>query len=271
MRTKIEGALAYIERTQNVHILYAAEAGSRAWGFESPDSDWDVRFVYVRPLNWYLNISEGRNVLDSYHHMVQGTEFDDPLLDITGWDLKKAFKMLRKSNPQLLEWLNSPIVYRNAYDSAAKDLRTASENVLRMQPLREHYHGMAKGNFREYLQGEVVRYKKYLYVIRPLLAVTWVRLYATVPPVSFNELLNGVISTYDNWLALETSIKKLLEIKRTSNEIDGAPADPVLHAWIEEQLALPSTPNDEPVSDYDLDDCFRVMLYNYSESWFSAR
>jgi uncharacterized protein len=261
MKERIQRALAHIELTQNVRVLYAAEAGSRAWGFESPDSDWDVRFVYVRPVEWYLSISEGRDVLDSYHSMVAGTEFDDPLLDITGWDLKKAFKMLRKSNPQLLEWLNSPIVYR---DMASENLREVSNQMLRMYPLQTHYHGMAKGNFREYLQGPVVRYKKYLYVIRPLMAVTWVRMYGSAPPVSFDQLMQGVIFTYDDWQALESSIQRLLAVKRQSTEVEGAPADPVLHAWIEKQLALKGLESEERVAEYDLDSRFRDMLRQFA-------
>jgi predicted nucleotidyltransferase len=264
VKEKILGALEHIERTQNVRILFAAEAGSRAWGFESPDSDWDVRFVYVRDFNWYLTITEGRDVLDNYHSMVAGTEFDDPLLDITGWDLKKTFKMLRKSNPQLLEWLSSPSIY---IDRAATDLRNAATRALHLYPLQAHYHGMAKGNFREYLQGPEVRYKKYLYVIRPLMAATWIRTFKTMPPVEFDAIVRGVLNTYDNPDELNASVQKLLAVKRKSNEVDAAPADPVLHAWIEQQLKLGGIDNDSADErDIDLDYVFRYMLYHYAAS-----
>jgi len=261
MKDKILRALAHIEEKQGVRILFAAEAGSRAWGFESPDSDWDVRFVYVRDFNWYLNITEGRDVLDNYHSMVVGTEFDDPLLDITGWDLRKTFKMLRKSNPQLLEWLASPSIY---IDRAAPDLRSAAVQTMRMYPLQAHYQGMAKGNFREYLQGPQVRYKKYLYVIRPLMAATWVREYGSLPPVEFDKILQGVLHLYDNPEELKCVSSKTVAVKRKSNEVDAAPADPVLHSWIEQQLKIKGIDKDYDGSDFDLDYVFRSMLYNYT-------
>jgi len=97
--------LAAIEHTELVHILYACESGSRAWGFASPDSDYDVRFIYVRPRDWYLSIDLERR-RDVIERPIEG------VLDINGWDLRKALQLMRKSNPPLFEWLHSPLVYR---------------------------------------------------------------------------------------------------------------------------------------------------------------
>lgn len=91
-----------IERKENVKIIYAVESGSRAWGFDSQDSDYDVRFIYVRPLNDYLSLEDIKDTIDY--------ELND-VFDINGWDLKKALKLLYKSNPTLYEWKASPIVY----------------------------------------------------------------------------------------------------------------------------------------------------------------
>ena len=95
--------IAEIEQKENVKILHCVESGSRAWGFSSPDSDFDVRFIYVRPKEFYLRLDQTRDVIE--------WQLDD-VLDINGWDLKKALTLLYKSNPTLFEWNNSPIVYK---------------------------------------------------------------------------------------------------------------------------------------------------------------
>ena len=109
MKSRILSHLREIETTENVRIVYACESGSRAWGFPSADSDYDVRFLYVHPLEWYLSVDVKRDVIE---RPLQGG------LDISGWDLKKALQLFRKSNPPLLEWLGSPIVYLEQYSTA---------------------------------------------------------------------------------------------------------------------------------------------------------
>jgi uncharacterized protein len=104
---EIQACLSDIEKTHQVKIIYSCESGSRAWGFPSADSDYDVRFLYLHPVDWYLSIEDKRDVIEV------------PIknkLDITGWDLRKALQLFRKSNPPLLEWLGSPIVYWERYD-----------------------------------------------------------------------------------------------------------------------------------------------------------
>lgn len=102
MEDTIRSRLDAIQASENVCIVYACESGSRAWGFPSADSDYDVRFIYVRPVEWYLSIDDKRDVIEC--------PVEDGL-DINGWDLRKALRLSRKSNPPLLEWLGSPIVY----------------------------------------------------------------------------------------------------------------------------------------------------------------
>ncbi len=103
MRKKIKEQLRRIEDAENIKILLAVESGSRAWGFASPDSDYDVRFVYIRSLEDYLRLDATRDVIE--------LPIDD-VLDINGWDLQKTLRLLHKSNPTLFEWFSSPIVYK---------------------------------------------------------------------------------------------------------------------------------------------------------------
>src|SRR5947209_3872560 len=102
MKDKIIAKLYEIEKEQSVKILYAVESGSRAWGFASKDSDYDIRFIYVHPIDWYISIEEKRDVIE---YPVKD------LLDFSGWDIRKALQLYKKSNPPLYEWLVSPIVY----------------------------------------------------------------------------------------------------------------------------------------------------------------
>ena len=157
MQQAIQEALQRIETTDDVRVLFAVESGSRAWGFASRDSDWDVRFVYIRRPGWYLSVQRRRDVLEYPL---------DSDLDVSGWDVKKALGLFAKSNPPLLEWLRSPIVYREAF-SLAQTLRTLSAQYFSSRSVLHHYFHMAEGNYREYLQGDPVRVKKYFYVLGP--------------------------------------------------------------------------------------------------------
>lgn len=167
MVQKIVQQLKNIEEQRNVKIIFACESGSRAWGFPSQDSDYDVRFIYVRTIDSYLSISEQRDVIE--------LPISD-LLDINGWDLRKALNLLRKSNPPFLEWLQSPIIYYED-PSVMDQIRNLAVNVFSVKATLHHYLSMAKGNFREYLQGDLVRAKKYFYVLRPILACLWIENY----------------------------------------------------------------------------------------------
>lgn len=275
MRQKVKAALRFIEAERDMRVLFAVESGSRAWGFHSPDSDYDVRFVYVRPVESYLTIGQRRDVFDSFKSLSAGTEFDDPLLDIVGWDITKTLHLLRKSNPQLHEWLNSPIVYEHYAPISMAHLRLIATRAIDPIAVHAHYYGMATGNFREYLQGDMVRYKKYLYVIRPLLAAQYVRDFVKIPPVDFSMLEHETVGKHSK--AFQEALKRLLHAKMYAPEIKEAPRDQVLHDWIEEQLALRWSITDElrnaeraDISE-KLDKTFRRVLMQTTPDWFSAR
>jgi predicted nucleotidyltransferase len=161
IQEQIHVALNTIERDEDVHIFYACESGSRAWGFPSADSDYDVRFLYIHPTPWYLSID-----IETRRDVIERPINDQ--LDVVGWDLRKALKLFRKSNPPLLEWLTSPIVYTERF-GIAEQLRQLVPTYYSPTASFYHYLHMAQGNFRDYLRGEMVWIKKYFYVLRPYL------------------------------------------------------------------------------------------------------
>ena len=132
--------LSRIEEEEDLTILLAVESGSRAWGFPSPDSDYDVRFIYVRPAEHYLRLEKRKDVVELP---------PDDVLDINGWDFDKTLRLLHSSNPTLFEWMSSPVIYRKhrEFDSL---MANASDYFLSL-PGMYHYLNMADGNYREFL------------------------------------------------------------------------------------------------------------------------
>lgn len=222
MKKIITGELEKIERENNVKILYAVESGSRSWGFPSKDSDYDVRFIYVHPMEWYLTIDEKRDVIE--------LPIND-VLDINGWDLRKALQLLRKSNPPLLEWIASPIVYfENQH--FIETLKEVKEQSFKPEACMFHYLNMAKNNYRDYLQRDEVKIKKYFYVIRPILACQWIEKYATTPPVEFETLLHELVEDQ----LLHNEITMLLDRKKRGDEMDLEPRIEVINTFIESEI-----------------------------------
>ena len=221
MQEKIFQKLQDIEKGNDVRILYAAESGSRAWGFASTDSDYDVRFIYIHPPGWYLTIEKKRDVIE----YLKGD------LDFAGWDIRKALALFRKVNPPLLEWLHSPIVYMDEYN-LANQLREISKEVFNPRTCIYHYLHIAKGNFRNYLKGKTVKLKKYFYVLRPLLACNWIKEKNSFPPVEFQRVLDNV--------KVDTELRKivlhLLEKKKDGTELDTGARIPVLNDFLENQI-----------------------------------
>ncbi len=227
-----------------LRILYACESGSRAWGFPSRDSDYDVRFLYIRPLDWYLSIDEGRDVLE----VTSGG-----IIDLSGWDIKKALRLLRKSNPPLLEWLNSPIVYEESY-GVTKRLRSLIPEYYSPRSCLYHYVHMAKGNFRDYLTHETVWVKKYFYVLRPILACRWIESGRGVVPMEFQKLVERTIEPGP----LKSEILALVDRKRAGEELDMGPRIPLVSNFIESEIGrlaevrietAPRTPSSEKLND----------------------
>lgn len=223
MTPAILDALANLERAHDVRVLFAAESGSRAWGFASPDSDYDVRFVYCHPRDWYVSVFEARDVLEA---MLPGD------LDLSGWDLRKTLRLFAKCNLALNEWLGSPIVYRA--DAAFADALRA-QIPRHFQPARAlfHYLGMARGTYADHLSGEAVRLKKVFYFLRPILACRFIEHARTQPPTEFARLLAA------DWVtpAEREFIAELQLRKERASERDAEPLAGPIRAWMHEQMA----------------------------------
>lgn len=222
MREVILQKLQELEKTEGVTILHAVESGSRAWGFPSPDSDYDVRFFYVHPREHYLRLDRTRDVIERP---------SDEVLDINGWDLDKTLRLLHASNPTLFEWSQSPIVYTTT------ELFQSFQPIIRAyfsaKPGLWHYLSMAEGNYREYLRGEQVKAKKYFYVLRPLLACRWILEQGTPPPMLFTDLVETQLEQ-----KLQPVVEDLLRVKIGTPEIGLVPRIDALNVFIEENLAI---------------------------------
>lgn len=203
MRETILAKLDEIEKRENIKIIHCIESGSRAWGFASPDSDYDVRFIYVRPKEFYLRLDKTRDVIEWQL---------DETLDINGWDLQKALTLLHKSNPTLFEWNSSPIVYRTTDEW--QRISTIINRYFVAKSGLYHYLSTAKSNYREYLKGETVRLKKYFYVLRPLLACKWILAEGTPPPMLFRTLMKKYLDE-----EIKPDVEKLLNMKINTPEI----------------------------------------------------
>ncbi|WP_066252304.1 nucleotidyltransferase domain-containing protein [Neobacillus drentensis] len=251
MKEKILTEIKKIEEHDDVKICLAVESGSRAWGFPSKDSDYDVRFIYVHKKDWYLSIDQKRDVIE--------LPIND-LLDINGWELRKALKLFRKSNPPLMEWLHSGIVYYQAYSLVDK-LKAIQNQVFLPQSALYHYLNMAKGNFRDYLRGDHVKIKKYFYVLRPVLACIWIERYNSVPPIEFQTLVEELLEEGQ----LKEEIHTLLERKISGDELDLEPKLTVINEFLEKEInRLEEYTKTLKVSKKDmtplLDDLFREVL-----------
>lgn len=232
---KIEERLRQIEADESVRILYACESGSRAWGFASPDSDYDVRFIYVRPKEWYLSIDveNRRDVIEPKN---------EGILDLSGWDLRKTLQLLRKSNPPLLEWLRSPIIYLEI-PPIVSELRRLAAEYYSPAACHYHYRSMARNNYRDYTQHDEVPLKKYFYILRPLLAMQWIEAGYGGVPMEFQALVDRMVPAGP----LLSAIEDLLRNKRDTDEQSLGPRIPAIADFIDAELErLETTTPDHP-------------------------
>lgn len=256
VREEILRRIAEVEKQHQVKVLYAVESGSRAWGFASSNSDYDVRFIYAHSLDWYLAVD-----LEDKRDVIEYPIVDD--IDINGWDIRKALKLFWKSNPTFIEWLQSPIIYVDNGDFALQ-AKNLLPQIAHSHKGMYHYLHMAKGNYRHYLKADNVPLKKYFYVLRPLLAIMWLEIYDEPAPIEF-DVLRKLIT--DN-KPLDNAITQLLVQKRNSTEKELIPAVPVINQFIESELArhalfLPN--NTAKAANFEqLNQLFRTVVNAYS-------
>jgi uncharacterized protein len=223
---QIDIALHKIEVEKNIDIIYAVEAGSRAWGFASPDSDYDVRFIYAYPIREYLRIDLSQDAIER----IEGN------IDLAGWDIFKAARLLRKSNPPLMEWLFSPTVYiETPYIQQLRDIARHNYSSLAVY---YHYSRMACNNYRQYITNKTdngtteVPIKKYLYAVRPILALLYFEQHNSLPPINFLETMREVELETD----ISNAILELVEKKQAGLELGKGKPIPVLNEFIEQHL-----------------------------------
>jgi predicted nucleotidyltransferase len=251
MRTVIKEKLAAIEQEHEVTILYACESGSRAWGFPSKNSDFDVRFIYVHPKNWYLSIIEKRDVIELPV---------DGLLDINGWDLRKSLRLMRKSNSPLNEWLSSPIRYR-CPDTVVEPLMALAGSAFLPESSAHHYLSMAKSGLAKARKKSTTSIKNYLYTIRVLLCCQWIVTRLCQPPMHIAELMDAMIS--DPTAPLFRYVAQLIQMKTENDEKAAIERYQWFENYIWNQIValgkrIPKNPDKLPVIEFDR--VFRKML-----------
>jgi uncharacterized protein len=217
MKDLIIGKIEELAADNSVRILYACESGSRAWGFPSPDSDYDVRFIYANKLTSYLSLHDKKDTIDVPVN---------PVLDINGWDIRKSLKLFTKSNGPLYEWLQSPIVYKEE-PGFRSELTELFPKFYSLIAGYHHYFSMARNVFENDLSGNEVKLKKYFYALRPLLACQWIIHNKTVPPMEFSTL--RILITDNN---LNNRIDQLLDEKKISDEKTSIKPIDEIQRWI---------------------------------------
>jgi len=250
VRETILEQLDSIEREHDVVMIFAVESGSRAWGFPSIDSDYDVRFVYAHKANWYLSIAPGRDVIEIPV---------DPVLDVNGWDVRKALQLLRKSNIALMKWLSSPIQYR-CNEKLFAIFRSVVPHGFQEHTSARHYLSMAKSNIPK-THGHNVRMKSYLYALRPLLCCKWIVDRGTQPPMLFRKLIEEYLAGTETGDA----INALIRIKESRSETATVTKNDTLNTFIAtefDELAS-RCPNECNLPDVGVfDDAFRQIIMN---------
>lgn len=251
MKRRILDELKRIEEVKGVKILMAVESGSRAWGFASSDSDYDVRFIYKRPVFEYLKLEKTRDVIELPI---------DRELDINGWDLSKTLRLMHNSNPTLFEWIGSPVRYMDT------DFKEQLSGLMKKCFIPKsgiyHYLNTAIGNYKRHLDYDEVVLKKYFYVIRSLLACRWILERMTPPPMPFAELVDGYLD--DEY---RTVVDELMETKVNSPEVKRIPRIVSLDNYIKDsiddiELAAAKLPVERKCDWEMLNEVFRAEIMN---------
>lgn len=253
MNKLIQQRLRVLEREHSIKILYACESGSRAWGFASPNSDWDVRFIYVHTQDWYMSIDEKKDMLDF--------AIDENELDLSGWELRKTLRLFRGSNASPFEWLQSPIVYSDPYDFRATLWRLASD-YFKPRSTAFHYLGLAKSSSKKGLKDGLMDIKKYFYVLRPLLAACWICEGRGIPPMELAPLLELVQDQSELYQAIQVLTAK----KIAAQEGDYTEPIPIIQEFIDLKLnECGRIAKDLPADQQDiapLNQLFRSFVFN---------
>ena len=223
MKKIIQERLLDIQKEKNIKILFSSESGSRGWGFPSPDSDYDVRFFYVRSKNEYLSISEGK---DQYDFPI------NDLLDINGWDIRKALRLMMKSNASPMEWLQSPIIYMEE-PGIQEEIFELAKKYFIPRATAHHYLGISKNLFEQGIVGKEFKIKKYFYVLRSLLSAKWIIDKNEIAPMEFHILMEQIQERKE----LVDAINILWEKKKIALEGALTSVQPIIHDFVKTEFA----------------------------------
>jgi len=245
----VQSRLDRIRAAHDVRLLLAVESGSRAWGFPSPDSDYDIRFVYVRSRDWYLQLRPGRDVIE--------TAIEDDI-DLNGWDIRKALGLLLKSNAVIGEWIASPIRYRMPHPIVDR-LELLAKAVMDPRRQAHHYASVARNAADRWLDGDgPVPVKKYFYALRPALAIRCLRLQPSAPPPMH---LNALITAARLPDAIVGDIAQMVEAKRRAKEAAETMRITSLDTLIRDELAqIPAIPGGNGVRPEDMAEADNIFL-----------
>lgn len=249
MKKIIVKALNRIEKEYNVTIILASESGSRAWGFPSSDSDYDVRFIYVNKKDWYLSIADKKDVIE--------LPLDDEL-DVNGWDLKKSLQLMRKSNSPLLEWLGSPIQY-HVWPAAFDRLVALSKMAFMPATSCHHYLSMAKRSVVQLKGDGRVGLKTYMYAIRTTLCCQWIIEKMAQPPMHIDNLLAEITDD----LHFKDQVKQLIAQKKAHTEKYTVKRSEVIESYINKKIIelQDNIPDNPPKPGMEMfDDVLRSIL-----------
>lgn len=222
MKQMIVRKLQNLEKMHSIKIFFAVESGSRAWGFASKNSDYDVRFLYYHRPEWYFSLKKQTDAIVRME--------DDNLFDFAGWELKKTLTLLLKGNMSLYEWMHSPVVYLQTpeYDSFSQ----LAKEFYDPKALLFSYVSLAENNYKTLIKQHKIKKKKYLYILRTLAACRWIERKKTPPPIVMNELKQVL---HEN-TQIETALTELIETKKTGKETDTITPLTLVNTWIEKEL-----------------------------------
>lgn len=255
----IPDIIKQLERNYSCKVLFACESGSRAWGFESRDSDYDVRFIFVYPVDLYITLTKPQDTINF---------IQNEIYDFSGWELRKTLSLFSKSNLSLNEWLDSPLIYfRN------ETLYTELKKLIPVffQPVKgfNHYLSIAKNTLKtDNLCSLSI--KKLFYLLRSILACSWIIQFKTMPPTLFISLLDKLaIAERINKQILSLLIKKK-ELRES--QIIVIPED--LQNWINNQLSSLESFNfqykKQPINISPLDRLLKQFILNDKSCYFRS-
>lgn len=212
------------ESHYGVKIPLAIESGSREWGFASPDSDYDCRFIYVHEKDWYLSVLEKKDIIDYAA---------DPVFDVNGWDLKKVLQHIMKSNAVMFEWLSSNEIYTRD-ESIYCLLQELADEFFNPVAVSYHYLSIAKNKLAEILSEEDSKLKRYFYILRPIANLRYIYQYDKIPYMEYNRTLAEIETAPE----ILSAINELKKIKAVSDESYRVRKNEQLIAYFQKEIEL---------------------------------